>query len=72
MEADGVLVHTVQQEYKHIDKPDDYFSGGEEGEKPDDGVFDIITEEEVSGVSNSHAFTNTCSPGHDQQGAPQL
>ncbi|XP_037538267.1 FYVE and coiled-coil domain-containing protein 1 [Nematolebias whitei] len=47
-------------------------AGGEEGEKPDDGVFDIITEEEVSGVSNNHSFTSACSPGHDQQGAPQL
>lgn len=48
------------------------FSGGEEGGKSDDGVFDIITEEEVSGVNHSDSFTTACAPGHDQQGAAQL
>ncbi|CAL8344382.1 unnamed protein product [Merluccius merluccius] len=40
----------------------------------DDGVFDIITEEEVSGVydSDSLSFSTACSPGHGQQGAAQL
>ncbi|XP_035994245.1 FYVE and coiled-coil domain-containing protein 1 [Fundulus heteroclitus] len=47
-------------------------AGGEEGEKPDDGVFDIITDEEVSGVNDCDSFTTACSPGHDQQGAAQL
>ncbi|XP_071375482.1 FYVE and coiled-coil domain-containing protein 1 isoform X1 [Centroberyx affinis] len=44
------------------------------GDKQDDGVFDIITEEEVSGVydSDSLSFTTACSPGHGQQGAAQL
>uniref|UniRef100_A0A671V9R5 FYVE and coiled-coil domain autophagy adaptor 1 n=1 Tax=Sparus aurata TaxID=8175 RepID=A0A671V9R5_SPAAU len=39
-----------------------------------DGVFDIITEEEVSGVydSDSLSFATACSPGHGQQGAAQL
>uniref|UniRef100_A0A8C5FNC8 FYVE and coiled-coil domain-containing protein 1-like n=1 Tax=Gadus morhua TaxID=8049 RepID=A0A8C5FNC8_GADMO len=38
----------------------------------DDGVFDIITEEEVSGVydSDSLSFSTACSPGHGQEGAP--
>uniref|UniRef100_A0A8C4HRW6 FYVE and coiled-coil domain containing 1b n=1 Tax=Dicentrarchus labrax TaxID=13489 RepID=A0A8C4HRW6_DICLA len=45
-----------------------------EGDKLDDGVFDIITEEEVSGVydSDSLSFATACSPGHGQQGAAQL
>ncbi|XP_013873830.1 FYVE and coiled-coil domain-containing protein 1 [Austrofundulus limnaeus] len=47
-------------------------AGGEEGGKSDDGVFDIITEEEVSVVNNSDSFTTACAPGHDQQGAAQL
>ncbi|XP_073347704.1 FYVE and coiled-coil domain-containing protein 1 [Pagrus major] len=49
-------------------------SGADEGDKLDDGVFDIITEEEVSGVydSDSLSFATACSPGHGQQGAPQL
>ncbi|XP_040910227.1 FYVE and coiled-coil domain-containing protein 1-like isoform X2 [Toxotes jaculatrix] len=47
-------------------------SGADEGDKPDDGVFDIITEEEVSGVSDSLSFSTACSPGHGQQGAAQL
>ncbi|CAL8279637.1 unnamed protein product [Lota lota] len=40
----------------------------------DDGVFDIITEEEVSGVydSDSLSFSTACSPGHGQEGAAQL
>ncbi|XP_072219354.1 FYVE and coiled-coil domain-containing protein 1 isoform X2 [Leuresthes tenuis] len=48
-------------------------AGGEEGEKLDDGVFDIITEEEVSGVcdSDSLSFATACSSGHGQQGAAQ-
>ncbi|XP_047446331.1 FYVE and coiled-coil domain-containing protein 1-like isoform X2 [Mugil cephalus] len=49
-------------------------SGAEESEKLDDGVFDIITEDEVSGVydSDSLSFATACSPGHGQQGAAQL
>ncbi|XP_031150316.2 FYVE and coiled-coil domain-containing protein 1-like isoform X2 [Sander lucioperca] len=45
-----------------------------EGDKLDDGVFDIISEEEVSGVydSDSLSFATACSPGHGQQGAAQL
>ncbi|XP_059200278.1 FYVE and coiled-coil domain-containing protein 1-like [Centropristis striata] len=51
-----------------------HLSGAEEGDKADDGVFDIITEEEVSGVydSDSLSFATACSPGHGQQGAAQL
>ncbi|XP_008285710.1 FYVE and coiled-coil domain-containing protein 1 [Stegastes partitus] len=49
-------------------------SGADEGDKLDDGVFDIITEEEVSGVydSDSLSFATAGSPGHGQQGAAQL
>ncbi|XP_018531755.1 FYVE and coiled-coil domain-containing protein 1 [Lates calcarifer] len=47
-------------------------SGADEGDTQDDGVFDIITEEEVSGVSDSLSFVTACSPGHGQQGAVQL
>ncbi|XP_069013805.1 FYVE and coiled-coil domain-containing protein 1 [Embiotoca jacksoni] len=49
-------------------------SGADEGEKQDDGVFDIITEEEVSGVydSDSLSFATASSPGLGQQGAAQL
>ncbi|XP_041848628.1 FYVE and coiled-coil domain-containing protein 1-like [Melanotaenia boesemani] len=49
-------------------------AGGDEGGKLDDGVFDIITEEEVSGVydSDSLSFSTACSPEHRQQGAAQL
>ncbi|XP_041659453.1 FYVE and coiled-coil domain-containing protein 1 isoform X2 [Cheilinus undulatus] len=48
-------------------------SGTDEGKKQDDGVFDIITEEEVSGVYDSElSFATACSPGHGQQGAAQL
>ncbi|KAM8849149.1 FYVE and coiled-coil domain-containing protein 1-like [Spinachia spinachia] len=49
-------------------------SGADEGEKLSDGVFDIITEEEVSGVydSDSLSFATACSPGHGQQGAATL
>ncbi|KAM4728586.1 FYVE and coiled-coil domain-containing protein 1 isoform 2-T4 [Anableps anableps] len=47
-------------------------AGGDEGEKPDDGIFDIITEEEVCGVYDNDSFTTACSPGHGQQGAVQL
>ncbi|XP_027877131.1 FYVE and coiled-coil domain-containing protein 1 [Xiphophorus couchianus] len=47
-------------------------AGGDEGEKPDDAVFDIITEEEVSGVYDNDSFTTACSPGHSQQEAAQL
>ncbi|XP_070830448.1 FYVE and coiled-coil domain-containing protein 1 [Chaetodon trifascialis] len=49
-------------------------SGADEGDKLDDGVFDIITDEEVSGVydSDSLSFATACSPEHGQQGAAQL
>nr|XP_020490896.1 FYVE and coiled-coil domain-containing protein 1-like isoform X1 [Labrus bergylta]XP_020490897.1 FYVE and coiled-coil domain-containing protein 1-like isoform X1 [Labrus bergylta] len=48
-------------------------SGADEGGKQDDGVFDIITDEEVSGVYNSElSFATACSPEHGQQGAAQL
>ncbi|XP_070701222.1 FYVE and coiled-coil domain-containing protein 1 [Pempheris klunzingeri] len=49
-------------------------SGADEGDRLDDGVFDIITEEEVSGVydSDSLSFATACSPGPGQQGAAQL
>lgn len=49
-------------------------SGADQGDKLEDGVFDIITEEEVSGVydSDSLSFSTACSPGHGQQGAAQL
>uniref|UniRef100_A0A1A8J9K4 FYVE and coiled-coil domain containing 1 n=3 Tax=Nothobranchius kuhntae TaxID=321403 RepID=A0A1A8J9K4_NOTKU len=47
-------------------------AGGDEGEKLDDGVFDIITEEEVSGVNDTDSFTTACSPGLGQQGAAEL
>ncbi|CAK6957723.1 FYVE and coiled-coil domain-containing protein 1-like isoform X2 [Scomber scombrus] len=49
-------------------------SVSDEGDKLEDGVFDIITEEEVSGVydSDSLSFSTACSPGHGQQGAAQL
>ncbi|XP_071347635.1 FYVE and coiled-coil domain-containing protein 1 isoform X2 [Trachinotus anak] len=47
-------------------------SGADEAEKQDDGVFDIITEEEVSVVSDSLSFATACSPGYGQQGAAQL
>ncbi|KAM3604833.1 uncharacterized protein V6R79_016859 [Siganus canaliculatus] len=48
-------------------------SGADEGARQDDGVFDIITEEEVSGVYDSDSLSfATASPGHGQQGAAQL
>ncbi|XP_035764280.1 FYVE and coiled-coil domain-containing protein 1-like [Neolamprologus brichardi] len=49
-------------------------SGAGGDEKLDDGVFDIITDEEVIGVydSESLSFVTACSPGHGQQGAAQL
>ncbi|KAF0046798.1 hypothetical protein F2P81_000431 [Scophthalmus maximus] len=47
-------------------------SGVDEDDKQEDGVFDIITEEEVSGVSDSLSFVTACSPVHGQQGAAQL
>uniref|UniRef100_A0A1A8EXP8 FYVE and coiled-coil domain containing 1 n=1 Tax=Nothobranchius korthausae TaxID=1143690 RepID=A0A1A8EXP8_9TELE len=47
-------------------------AGGDEGEKLDDGVFDIITEEEVSSVNDRDSFTTACSPGLGQQGAAEL
>uniref|UniRef100_A0A8C2ZUY7 FYVE and coiled-coil domain autophagy adaptor 1 n=1 Tax=Cyclopterus lumpus TaxID=8103 RepID=A0A8C2ZUY7_CYCLU len=45
-----------------------YFLGADGGDKPNDGVFDIITEDEVSGVydSDSLSFATACSPGHGQ------
>lgn len=46
--------------------------GTDEGDKVEDGVFDIITEEEVSGVYDSGSFDTACSPGHGQQGAAQM
>uniref|UniRef100_A0AAX7VEA1 FYVE and coiled-coil domain containing 1b n=1 Tax=Astatotilapia calliptera TaxID=8154 RepID=A0AAX7VEA1_ASTCA len=49
-------------------------SGAGGDEKLDDGVFDIITDEEVIGAydSESLSFVPACSPGHGQQGAAQL
>ncbi|KAM9789099.1 FYVE and coiled-coil domain-containing protein 1 [Neosynchiropus ocellatus] len=50
------------------------FPAAHEGAKQEDGVFDIITEEEVSGVydSDSTLFTTASTPGHGQQGAAPL
>ncbi|XP_028987916.1 FYVE and coiled-coil domain-containing protein 1-like isoform X2 [Betta splendens] len=45
-------------------------ASADEGEKQDDGVFDIITDDEVSGVTDS--FVTACSPEPEQQGAAQL
>ncbi|TNN51496.1 FYVE and coiled-coil domain-containing protein 1 [Liparis tanakae] len=49
-------------------------AGADEGEKPNDGVFDIITEDEVSEVydGDSLSFATACSPEHGQQRAAQL
>ncbi|XP_072296934.1 FYVE and coiled-coil domain-containing protein 1 [Eucyclogobius newberryi] len=47
-------------------------TGADSAEKQEDGVFDIITEEEVSGVYDSDSFLTACSSAHGQQGAPQL
>ncbi|KAK7896145.1 hypothetical protein WMY93_021470 [Mugilogobius chulae] len=47
-------------------------TGADTAEKQDDGVFDIITEEEVSGVYDSDSFLTACSSTHGQQGAAQL
>ncbi|KAF7662082.1 hypothetical protein LDENG_00246730 [Lucifuga dentata] len=54
--------------------PSDAGADDGDGEKLGDGVFDIITDEEVSGVydSESLSFATACSPGHEQQGAAQL
>uniref|UniRef100_A0A1A8L2S1 FYVE and coiled-coil domain containing 1 n=1 Tax=Nothobranchius pienaari TaxID=704102 RepID=A0A1A8L2S1_9TELE len=42
------------------------FSGGDEGEKLDDGVFDIITEEEVSAkVKRAFLIGNSCASAAD-------
>ncbi|RVE61992.1 hypothetical protein OJAV_G00176600 [Oryzias javanicus] len=46
-------------------------AGGEDEKRQDDAVFDIITEEEVSGVYEGGSSSG-CSPGRDQQGAAQL
>ncbi|XP_077411811.1 FYVE and coiled-coil domain-containing protein 1-like [Vanacampus margaritifer] len=46
--------------------------GADEGDKLEDGMFDIITEEEVSVVSDGDSFATACSPGHGQQEAAQL
>ncbi|XP_061694886.1 FYVE and coiled-coil domain-containing protein 1-like [Syngnathoides biaculeatus] len=46
--------------------------GADESDKMEDGLFDIITEEEVSGVSDGESFTTACSPGYGQQEAAQL
>ncbi|XP_067109305.1 FYVE and coiled-coil domain-containing protein 1 isoform X2 [Osmerus mordax] len=48
-------------------------STAEQGLAPDDGVFDIISEEEVNGVYDTDlSFSTPCSPGHRQQGAAEL
>uniref|UniRef100_A0A3Q2Z1M1 FYVE and coiled-coil domain-containing protein 1-like n=1 Tax=Hippocampus comes TaxID=109280 RepID=A0A3Q2Z1M1_HIPCM len=44
----------------------------DEGDKVEDGMFDIITEEEVSRVSDSDSFATACSSVHGQQEAAQL
>uniref|UniRef100_A0A3Q2Y155 FYVE and coiled-coil domain-containing protein 1-like n=1 Tax=Hippocampus comes TaxID=109280 RepID=A0A3Q2Y155_HIPCM len=41
----------------------------DEGDKVEDGMFDIITEEEVSRVSDSDSFATACSSVHGQQEA---
>ncbi|XP_019739190.1 FYVE and coiled-coil domain-containing protein 1-like [Hippocampus comes] len=46
--------------------------GADEGDKVEDGMFDIITEEEVSRVSDSDSFATACSSVHGQQEAAQL
>ncbi|XP_068197731.1 FYVE and coiled-coil domain-containing protein 1 isoform X2 [Antennarius striatus] len=48
-------------------------TGSGEGDQQDDGVFDIITEDEVSGVfdSDSLSFATACSPENGQQRAAQ-
>lgn len=58
----------IQSKYQNVIG----FLGAGEDDKQDDGVFDIITEEEVSGVSDSLSFATACSPSHGQQGAVQL
>lgn len=49
-----------------------YSPGADEGDKVEDGMFDIITEEEVSRVSDSDSFATACSSVHGQQEAAQL
>ncbi|XP_037131214.1 FYVE and coiled-coil domain-containing protein 1-like isoform X1 [Syngnathus acus] len=46
--------------------------GVDEGDKQEDGIFDIITEEEVSGISDGDSFVTACSSGHGQEEATQL
>ncbi|XP_024129804.1 FYVE and coiled-coil domain-containing protein 1 isoform X2 [Oryzias melastigma] len=46
-------------------------AGGDGEKRQDDAVFDIITEEEVSGVYEGGSPSG-CSPDHDQEGAAQL
>ncbi|XP_077580743.1 FYVE and coiled-coil domain-containing protein 1-like isoform X2 [Stigmatopora nigra] len=43
-----------------------------EGEQMEDAVFDIITEEEVSGVSEYDSFATACSSGYGQLVAAEL
>ncbi|CAL9689230.1 unnamed protein product [Knipowitschia caucasica] len=47
-------------------------TGADAAAKQDDGVFDIITEEEVSCVYDSDSFLTACTSTHGQQGAAQL
>ncbi|XP_077471175.1 FYVE and coiled-coil domain-containing protein 1-like [Stigmatopora argus] len=46
--------------------------GAGEGEQVEDAVFDIITEEEVSGVSDYDSFATACSSGYEQRVAAEL
>ncbi|TKS79651.1 FYVE and coiled-coil domain-containing protein 1 [Collichthys lucidus] len=70
----SAVVERHPQEKVTNSTPGTPFSRADEGDKQDDGVFDIITEEEVSEVydSDTLSFSTACSPGHGQQGAAQL
>lgn len=57
---------------EHLDRGDDVVVGTDEGDKVEDGVFDIITEEEVSGVYDSDSLVTACAPEYGQQGAAQM
>ncbi|XP_076003949.1 FYVE and coiled-coil domain-containing protein 1-like isoform X2 [Genypterus blacodes] len=47
-------------------------AGADDSDKLEDGVFDIITDEEVSSTyDDSLSFATACSPGDEQQGAAQ-
>lgn len=59
-------------EFENINGGDVVVVGTDEGDKVEDGVFDIITEEEVSGVYDSDSFANARSPAYGQQGAAQM